>query len=95
MQLINSSVFNKETQIRNKAIDQTRRQRALQRDQREIYKINKHLRGLASHASRSSAIPTATVSPIVREIQLEGLRFQVMDGGSKLARIRGEFASSV
>jgi len=95
MQLINSSVFDKETQIRNKAIDQTRRQRALQRDQREKYKINKHLRGLVGHAGRSSAIPTVTVSPIVHEIQLEGLRFHVMEGGSKLARIRGEITSSI
>ncbi len=95
MQLINSSVFDKETQIRNKAIDQTRRQRTLQRDERERYKINKHLRGLIPHASRSSAISTATVPPIIREIQVDGLRFHVMDGGSKLARIRGEITSFI
>ena len=92
MQLINSTVFDKETQLRNKAINQTRRQRALQRDQREKYKINKHLRGIVAHAGRSSAVPTATASPTIHEISLEGLRFQVMDGGSKLARVRGKIA---
>ena len=90
MQLINTSIFDKETQTRNKAIDQTRRQKAVHRDQREKYKINKHLRGIATQASRSSAGSSVAISPMVHEIQLEGLRFQVMDGGSKLARIHGE-----
>lgn len=93
MQLINSSVFDKETPMRNKAIDETRRQKALYKDQRERYKINKHLRGIATHAGRPSTTPTATTAPIVHEISVEGLRFHVTDGGSKLARIRGEIKS--
>ena len=90
MQLINSSVFDKETQIRNKAIDQTRRQKAFHRDQREKVKIHRHLQAIAAHTSRSSALPAAIAPPVIHEISVEGLRFHVMNGGSKLTRIRGE-----
>lgn len=77
MQLINSSVFDKETQIRNKAIDETRRQKASQRDLRERNKIEKHLTSL------STSTPTN-----IHEISINGLAFQVVNGGSKLSRIQ-------
>ena len=88
MQLINSSVYDKETQFRNKAIEETRKQKSLRRDQREKQKIQRHLKTLSVHTDHNKAIPT------VHELLINGLRFHVLDGGSKLARIRGESAKN-
>lgn len=82
MQLINSSVYDKETQARNKAIEETRRQKALQKDQREKQKIERHMNALTSRAGQASNI--------VHEISINGLRFHVANGGSKLVRILGD-----
>ncbi len=82
MQLINSSVYDKESQARNRAMEETRRQKALRRDQREKQKIERHLDTLTSRAGQAS-----TVS---HELSINGLRFQVADGGSKLVRVRGQ-----
>ncbi|KAK4697622.1 hypothetical protein P7C71_g498, partial [Lecanoromycetidae sp. Uapishka_2] len=84
MQLINTSVYDKETQARNKAIEETRKQKSLKRDQREKQKIERHLSSLRSHTSYGATAAS------VHEISINGLRFHVIDGGSKLARIRGE-----
>ena len=88
MQLINSSIYDKETQLRNKAIEETRKQKSLRRDQREKQKIQKHLKTLSAYSDQNKATPT------VHELLINGLRFHVLDGGSKLARIRGEGANS-
>ena len=82
MQLINSSVYDKETQARNKAIEETRRQKALQKDQREKQKIARHFNTLTFR--------TGQATNAVHEISVNGLRFHVADGGSKLVRMRGE-----
>ena len=82
MQLINSSVYDKETQARNRAIEETRRQKALQKDRREKQKIERHLDALTSRAGQAT--------DVLHELLINGLRFHVTDGGSKLARIRGE-----
>ena len=82
MQLINSSVYDKETQTRNKAIEETRRQKAFQKDQREKQKIERHLNTLTSR--------TGQTTKLVHEVLINGLRFNVADGGSKLVRIRGK-----
>lgn len=84
MQLINSNIYDKEAQLRNKAIEGTRRQKAFRRDQTQKNKIQKHLQNLTAHAGYNST------PPITQEISVSGLRFHVLDGGSKLARIRGE-----
>ena len=82
MQLINSSVYDKETQVRNKAIEETRRRKALQKDQREKQKIERHLNTLTFRAGQATNV--------VHEISVNGLRFHVANGGSKLVRLRGE-----
>ena len=84
MQLINTSIYDKDTQTRQKAIEETRRQKVLRRDQREKLKIERHLKGLASKSGK------AVATPAVHEIVINGLRFHVLDGGSKLARILGK-----
>ena len=82
MQLINSSVYDKETQARNKAIEETRRQKALQKDQREKQKIARHFNTLTFRAGQATNV--------VHEISVNGLRFHIAVGGSKLVRMRGE-----
>ena len=84
VQLINSNVFDKETQARSKAMAETRRQKAMGRDQKEKQKLQKYLQ-------RNDTRPVeATASPAKHEITVDGLQFRVLNGGSKLARIRGE-----
>ncbi|MCJ1297688.1 hypothetical protein MMC08_000476 [Hypocenomyce scalaris] len=90
MQLINSSVFDKETQVRSKAIAETRRQKAQQRDQREELKIQKHLQFLSAAAERPSAFHPITPNSILHELVINGIHFQVVDGGSKLSRVAGK-----
>lgn len=82
MQLINSSVYDKETQTRNKAMEETRRQKAFRKDQREKQKIERHLNTLTPRAGQATNV--------FHELLINGLRFHVADGGSKLVRIRGE-----
>ena len=84
MQLINPSVYGKETQNRSQAMAETRRQKALQRDQKEKQKIQKHF-----FTRDAQPGPTST-TPVVHELDIDGLRFQVLNGGSKLARTYSE-----
>ena len=84
MQLINSSIYDKEAQVRTKAIEETRRQKALRKDQREKQKVERHLKTLGVLVDQKVAVPT------MRDITIDGLRFHILNGGSKLARIRGK-----
>lgn len=95
MQLINSSIFDKETELRSRAMDETRRKKALQRSQMEKQKIEKHLRTLNyPRYQASSAQHSGATTPMYR-ILINGLSFHVIDGGSKLQRIRSkDFAAS-
>lgn len=87
MQLINSSIYDKETNLRSKAIDQTRRQVAKRRDVREKLRIHKHLQMIADSAAATSFSPRLTPNVETHELSINGLRFRVCDGGSKLVRI--------
>ena len=89
MQLINSSVFDRETHARSKAIEETRRQKAQQRDQREKLKIKKHLQFLSAAERPSASYPT-TPESLLHELIINGIHFQVVDGGSKLSRVAGK-----
>ena len=88
IQLINSSVFEKESQLRSKAMDETRRQKAHQKDQWEKYKIEMHLQSLKAPTSQPSTSSLADVTSATHQIIINGLPFQVINGGSKLFRIR-------
>ncbi|KAL9101542.1 MAG: hypothetical protein Q9163_003197 [Psora crenata] len=88
VQLINPSVYDKETQSRSKAMEETRRQKAQQRDRREKRNLRRHFQvqnGLPGPARRTSP---------VHQLEVDGLRFRVLNGGSKLARIRGPYDSA-
>lgn len=54
-----------------------------------MHKIERHLKAIVPHTGLSVA------SPALYEISIDGLRFHVLDGGSKLARIRSENLENV
>ena len=80
MQLINASIYDKETLSRNRAIELTRQQKSRHRNLREKQKIKKHFQLIAG--------TTAPKNPKSHSLLVDGLRFQVCSGGSKLARER-------
>lgn len=82
MQLINTNVYDKETQARTKAMAETRAQKARQKNRREMQKIQKFL----VTAQLAEAPRTA------HELVIEGLCFRVTHDGSKLIRVRGEWS---
>ena len=86
MQLINSNIYGKEAQSRKKAIDNTRRQQALYKQQIERDKVNRYLRSLGSLSSKN---PSATHTGY--RVVLDGLSFTVMNDGSKLIRDPGTY----
>lgn len=95
LQLINSSIFGKESQLRSKAMDETRRQKALQRSQMEKQKIAKHLRTLNYPRYQVLGAQHSGPATTMHRIMINGLSFYVMDGGSKLQRILSkDFAAS-
>jgi len=82
LQLINTSIFEKDSQKRVQAIEQTRQQKLKQRDEREKARVVKHFqRG-------TSLRPTGTTSN--DELDVNGIRFRVVQGGSKLVKVPGE-----
>lgn len=88
-QLIASSIFDKETQLRKQAMDETRRQKVLEKDQWEKSTVEKHLRALdAAAAAQASTASSDDVAATAHRININGLSFQVVNGGSKLYRIR-------
>lgn len=86
MQLINSNVFEKDSQTRTQAIEQTQRQQQMQRDHSEKSRIMSHVNRVAPASSTSN--PSAAPS---YEIVVDGIRFHVTKQGSKLIRAPGEF----
>ena len=69
-------------------MEETRKQKALQRDQREKRKIQRHFQ------TRNTPLELAKTAPVTHELELDGLRFQVLSGGSKLTRVRGKIPFS-
>jgi hypothetical protein len=87
LQLINTSIFEKDSQKRAKAIEQTRQQKLKQRDEREKARFVRHLQRGGSH--NTAPIPT-TGTPGNQELEVNGIRFRVTQGGSKLVKVPGE-----
>ncbi|KAH8786598.1 hypothetical protein BGZ57DRAFT_881526 [Hyaloscypha finlandica] len=86
LQLINTSIFEKDSQKRAKAIEQTRQQKLKQRDEREKARIVQHLqRGNYNGPSTRATGTTAN-----NELDVNGIRFRVVQGGSKLVKVPGD-----
>ena len=91
MQLISSSVYDKETNLRQQAIDKTRQEKALRRNRREMVKIGKHLERIADNAAPIAVQHAARGTTPLYEVNINGLKFQVLEGGSKLLRDIGPY----
>lgn len=88
LQLINTSIYEKDTQTRAKAMEETRKQKLKQRDDREKTKLHKHIQRLASG---NSGIAGQSTHPAANyDIDVQGVRFRVTKNGSKLAKLSGE-----
>lgn len=87
-QLINANVYEKETQNRAKAMEETRQNKLKDRKTREKSKFKDFLRHQAG-ASDATANPNPGVGK--NEIVIEGIRFHVADGGKKLIKASGEY----
>ncbi|KAK3393172.1 hypothetical protein B0H63DRAFT_516374 [Podospora didyma] len=92
LQLINSSVYEKETQARTRAIEQTRRQKQVLKDERERTKLINHLNRMANSGG---AAPAGHRTPSAKyEIAVQGIRFVVAKNGSKLVKVPGDVNSA-
>lgn len=92
LQLINSSVYEKEVQARTRAIEQTRRQNRALRDQRERAKLMSHLQHVANGTGVGSTNSPATANN--HEIVVQGIRFVVAKNGSKLIKVSDNLNSA-
>ncbi|KAK8236308.1 CCCH zinc finger protein [Phyllosticta capitalensis] len=92
MQLINPAIYDKVSQQRAKDMEQTAEQRRQQRSLRERAKLNKHFQASAMPVTTNAGIHTPNPSAASQsyEIDVEGVRFRVADGGSKLIRVSSE-----
>ncbi|KAM3077451.1 hypothetical protein ACMFMG_006794 [Clarireedia jacksonii] len=91
LQLINKSYFEKDSQTRSRAIEETRKQRLKQRDDREKLKLSRHLQRIGNGTS-SSAIQSSGANNY--EVVVNGIRFQVTKNGSKLVKVPGDLNSA-
>lgn len=85
LQLINSSVFQEQSEARTKAMQQTRLQKQQEKEHRERIKLMNHLK----HTARPSTTPANPTSATAYEISVEGVRFRVANNGSKLVKLPG------
>lgn len=85
LQLINTNIYQEQTEARAKAIQQTKLQKHHQKEARERAQILNHLKRTAN-PSIVSANPAAAP---VYEVVVEGIRFRVTNDGSKLVKVPG------
>jgi hypothetical protein len=90
LQLINSAIFDKQSQQRTKAIEETRKLKLRQRDERERTRLKKHLERLSD--STGAVMAGSPKAAMEHEISVQGLRFRVAKKGSKLVRVSGRLS---
>lgn len=84
MQLINSSVYEKETQQRANAMEQTLRQKQAQKNTHEkAVFMNSMLQSGVIATPSNSNLPSSASQ---YEITVDGIRFHVVQHGSKLVK---------
>jgi len=91
MQLINTAIYDKDTENRDKAMRETRRQNAFQERDIEKAKVQKHLQ--ASNYGQPSN--SSSIAPTTHKVYINGLSFIVKNGGSKLLRARGTISGMI
>ncbi|KAI9769643.1 MAG: hypothetical protein M1840_003880 [Geoglossum simile] len=85
IQLINSSVFDKETQARARAMEETRKQKTRHKEERQRLKFMRYLQNVSLKSSQPS-VRSAGDSNSHHEVTIGGVRYQVLMGGSKLQK---------
>ncbi|OAQ84095.1 CCCH zinc finger protein [Purpureocillium lilacinum] len=90
-QLINANVYEKEAQNRVKAIEETRQRKMRNHRYKEKMRFNDFMLQQVS----SSAVSNPSPQDARNELTIAGLRFRVMDGGKKLARIKHDSTASI
>ncbi|KAI0508587.1 hypothetical protein F5B22DRAFT_620372 [Xylaria bambusicola] len=83
LQLINRDVYERETQQRTQAIEQTLQQKQLNKDRRERAQLLRNMQQVGGDVmtSSNSSKPTSRY-----EVDVEGVRFHVTQQGSKLVK---------
>lgn len=90
LQLINTSIYQEHADARAKAIEQTRLQHMRQKENRERNRLMNHL----TRSGVTSAVSTDPTSAPVYEIVVDGIKFAVVKGGSKLVKVPGALLST-
>lgn len=88
MQLINNNIYQEHTEARTKAIEQTRLNHLRQKENRERNRFLTHLNASGYRPALSNN-PTNPSSAPTYEIEIDGLKFAVAKGGSKLVKLPG------
>ncbi|KAL8921247.1 MAG: hypothetical protein Q9172_004127 [Xanthocarpia lactea] len=88
-QYINASVLAKVTEQRKRAIEQSQQQKAQEHNQWERQRMHQYVAALDAQQNGSIAQGVPYSRGKTHEIKIDGLRFQVLKGGSKLVRIFG------
>ncbi|PGH12709.1 hypothetical protein AJ79_04069 [Helicocarpus griseus UAMH5409] len=88
MQLINSAIYDKEAQARTKAIEESRKLKAQKKTQREEAKVLRHVQGVGGYQPVPTQIGGQRAASY--QIDIQGIPFQVVQGGSKLIRLPSE-----
>ncbi|KAI1324035.1 hypothetical protein F5Y16DRAFT_325506 [Xylariaceae sp. FL0255] len=87
MQLINRNIYERETQQRAQAIEQTLKQKEAAQDHREKAHLAKSLQQAGVRATTAVGSVTNPSNPASRyEVDVEGVRFHVTKQGSKLVK---------
>ncbi len=95
MQLINSTIYEKEAQSRTNAIEQTHRHRQLQKDNQEKAKFVNFARQHATYATAPPSSTSGSTSASRFEITVDGIRFNVLKDGNKLVKLPGNYMPSI
>ncbi|KAL8820344.1 MAG: hypothetical protein Q9223_001424 [Gallowayella weberi] len=90
MQYINASILPKVTERRKRAIKESQHRKSLTNNRWERQRMHQYLVALDTKQAGSVTQGSPQASSKVHEIMIDGLSFQVLKGGSKLARVYGE-----
>ncbi|PTB79548.1 hypothetical protein M440DRAFT_1398841 [Trichoderma longibrachiatum ATCC 18648] len=91
-QLINASIYEKDSQNRAKAIEETRQRKLREQRLREKKRFGEYLRRQAGAAGFPNSGMTANATG-TNEISVNGIQFRVLEGGKKLVKAPGDPAS--
>ncbi|KUJ11153.1 uncharacterized protein LY89DRAFT_654880 [Mollisia scopiformis] len=83
LQIINTSIYEKESQLRTKAIEETRQQKLRERGERDKKRFTKQLQRSANNAYSSST--SKSINGTI--VDIEGIAFRVTKNGDKLIKV--------